>query len=155
MNSSPFTRMSGLENQVGLALPWLVGLRWAAMVSQAVLIFFVVLFFEIPVPPLLVTVIFGFSLISNIYLHSRRDSDKSVTNGLVTTILTLDTVMLTLLIFATGGAMNPFTFLYLIQLVLAAIILPQLGAWIVALSTIICYGALFFPGIQTIGGLTV
>ena len=146
--------MSGLENQVGLALPWLVGLRWAAMVSQALLILLLVFFYDIPVPPVLVSVIFGFSWLSNMYLHSRQDTENTVTNGLVTSILALDTIMLTLLIFATGGAMNPFTFLYLIEVALAAIILPQTGAWIVTVISILCYGALFLPGVQSIGGLT-
>ncbi len=154
MNSTPFSKMSGLENQVGLALPWLVGLRWAAMVSQALLILLLVFFYDIPVPPLLVSVIFGFSWLSNMYLHSRQDTENTVTNGLVTSILALDTIMLTLLIFATGGAMNPFTFLYLIEVALAAIILPQTGAWIVTVISILCYGALFLPGVQSIGGLT-
>ena len=154
MNSTPFTKMAGLENQVGLALPWLVGLRWAAMVSQALLILTLVFFFEIPVPPLLVSIIFAFSWLSNLYLASRQNSETSVTNGLITAILMLDTIMLTLLIFATGGALNPFTFLYLVQVVLGAIILPQTGAWIVTSTTILCYGALFLPGIQTIGALT-
>jgi len=154
MSPSPFTKMSGLENQVGIALPWLVGLRWVAMVSQALLILVLVLFFKIPVPPVLVLIIFSFSWTSNMLLHYRQQAGSSVTNGNVTSILLLDTVLLTLLLFATGGAMNPFTFLYMVILVLGAVILPQMWSWVITSATIICYGALFLPGIETIGALT-
>ncbi len=154
MSRTPFTKMSGLTTQVGIALPWLVGLRWVAMVSQALLILVLVTFFNIPVPPVLVIIIFGFSWLSNMLLHQRQQSQSSVTNGHVTSILLLDTVLLTLLLFATGGAMNPFTFLYMVILVLGAVILPQVWSWVITGATILCYGALFLPGIETIGALT-
>ncbi|MCP4550197.1 MAG: HAMP domain-containing histidine kinase [bacterium] len=154
MKAIHFNRMSGLDSQVGLALPWLVGLRWVAMVSQALLVLVLILFFHIPVPAPLIAIILGFSGLSNYYLHTRKESDTKVTNGLITAIISLDAILLTLLIFATGGALNPFTFLYLIHVVLGTIFLPQTGAWIIAIITILCYGSLFLPGIQTIGALT-
>ncbi len=154
MKSMPASKVPGLENKISLALPWLVGLRWAAMVSQALLILLVVFFFDIPVPPIVVSVIFGFSWLSNMYLHTKQESDNTVTNGLVTAVFIIDTIMLTLLIYTTGGALNPFTFLYIIPVILAAIILPKLDSWLVTLITILCYGALFLPGVDSIGGLT-
>ena len=150
--ASPMQNQS-LDNQVGIALPWLVGLRWGAMGCQALLILILVRFFEIPVPFLLTAMIFTFGILSNLFLHFLKRKQVRVSDEIVTSILLLDTGLLTMLLFLTGGAMNPFTFLYLVHLVLGAVLLPVRWSWTIMVTTIICYGTLFFPGVETIGAL--
>jgi two-component system sensor histidine kinase RegB len=58
--------------------------------------------------------------------------------------LTLDTLVLALLLYFAGGYTNPFVSLLLLPLVVAASILPQLYAWIMAALTIACYTILMF-----------
>ncbi|MFX8335573.1 sensor histidine kinase, partial [Acinetobacter baumannii] len=43
-----------------------------------------------------------------------------------------------------GGVTNPFTFLYLLQIVIGAILLPPDWSWIVAAIAVFCVGALNF-----------
>jgi two-component system sensor histidine kinase RegB len=63
-----------------------------------------------------------------------------------------DIIHLTLLIYITGGPMNPFTFLYLLHVTLAAILMQQKWAWSLASMTVFCYALLFFlPPAESIG----
>lgn len=64
----------------------------------------------------------------------------------------LDIFLLTVLLYYTGGAMNPFTFLFLIHICLGAILMQSFWAWSLAVYTTLCYGILFFlpePGIAS------
>lgn len=141
----------GAASDTGVALPWLVGLRWWALVFQAALILVLVVFFDIPVPAFFAVLIFAFGGLSNAALQAANRRRARVSDEIVTSVLLLDTGLLTLLLFLTGGAMNPFTFLYLIHLVLGAVLLPVRWSWTILVTTIVCYGTLFFPGVDTAG----
>jgi two-component system sensor histidine kinase RegB len=57
--------------------------------------------------------------------------------------LTLDTLLLTGLLHATGGASNPFSVLYLVYITLAAVVLGARWTWSLAALSVGCYGLLF------------
>ena len=57
--------------------------------------------------------------------------------------LTLDTLLLTGLLHATGGASNPFSVLYLVYITLAAVVLGARWTWFLAALSVGCYGLLF------------
>lgn len=127
-----------------VAIPWLLALRWGEILCQIILLFAVVLIMKIPVPVLLVAMIFLFEGFSNLYLHFRQKSNKLISNRLVFAILLMDTIFLTLLLYVTGGVMNPFVFLYLLHIVLGAIILSEVCSWVITITTLLCYGLLFY-----------
>ncbi|MFX8477754.1 hypothetical protein ABTL82_20130, partial [Acinetobacter baumannii] len=58
--------------------------------------------------------------------------------------LMLDVLALTWQLHFSGGVTNPFTFLYLLQIVIGAILLPPDWSWIVAAIAVFCVGALNF-----------
>jgi len=58
--------------------------------------------------------------------------------------LMLDTVVLAVLLYYSGGYTNPFVSLFLLPLVIAASVLPKVYAWFMAALTISCYTALIF-----------
>ena len=58
-------------------------------------------------------------------------------------LLSLDTIVLTALLAATGGASNPFSILYLVHIALSAVMLGRGWTWSLTALSIGCYGALF------------
>jgi two-component system sensor histidine kinase RegB len=64
--------------------------------------------------------------------------------GLLAFIMAWDILHLTLLLYFTGGPMNPFTFLFLVHVALGALVMSQLWAWGLALLTVAGYALLFF-----------
>ena len=76
-------------------------------------------------------------------LGRRRLADpRSLCGG----ALTLDTLLLTALLLATGGASNPFSVLYLVYIALAAVVLRARWTWFLAGLSVVCYGLLFAAG---------
>jgi hypothetical protein len=57
--------------------------------------------------------------------------------------LTLDTLLLSGLLHASGGPYNPFGVLYLVHITLAAVVLGARWTWFLAALSVGCYGLLF------------
>ena len=132
------------KEQVNVALPWLLALRWGEMFCQVILIIAVWLAMDIEIPLLLVSAIILFEGASNIYLHIRHEINDPVSNRMILLILLMDTLFLTGLLHVTGAAMNPFVFLYLIHIVTGAFILQERCSWLITATTLACYGLLFY-----------
>ena len=130
--------------QIDVALPWLLALRWGAVLCQIVLIFSVWMVMNVNIPLLPVTSIILFEMAGNLYLHLRQRRNAPVSNQTILLILLMDTILLTGLLQITGGAMNPFVFLYLIHIVTGAIILKEKCSWLITATTLACYSLLFF-----------
>jgi two-component system sensor histidine kinase RegB len=114
---------------------WLIQLRWAQVFGQAgtVLVAHAVIGVALPLLPLCLIVAIG--LVSNLVfeVHLRRGGE--VTNWNLAATMALDVALLTGLLYLTGGPLNPFGFLYLVQIALATVILDAAGTWtLVALS---------------------
>lgn len=125
-----------------IAFDWLLKLRWGAVVGQGVLFLGVGLVTGIDLPVTVIVAILLFAALSNVgfaILHRWRGCPEC----LFGVVILLDIVLLSVLLYSTGGPMNPFTFLYLVHIVLAAIILPPRWAWGLALAAFVCYGLIF------------
>lgn len=62
---------------------------------------------------------------------------------LIAALFCLDILCLTAILMLTGGASNPFSLLYLVQITLSATILSKRWTWFLGLLSILCFGALF------------
>ncbi len=58
--------------------------------------------------------------------------------------LTLDVIALTGVLYFTGGATNPFAWIFLIPLIIAATVLSTTATWLMAALTTACYSLLMF-----------
>jgi two-component system sensor histidine kinase RegB len=132
------------KEQVEVALPWLLALRWGEVLCQIVLIVSVGLMMDIEIPLLPVSAIILFEGASNLYLQIRHQRNSPVSNKMILVMLLMDTIFLTGLLHVTGGAMNPFVFLYLIHIVTGAIILQEKCSWLITITTLACYSLLFY-----------
>src|SRR3546814_21144097 len=68
--------------------------------------------------------------------------------------LSLDVAALTLLLYFSGGASNPFVFLYALQITLAAVLLEAWSTWTLVGVTSLCFAGLtrFYVPLQLPSG---
>lgn len=112
----------------------LVQLRWIAVAGQILTIAFVQLVLGIALPLVpMAAVIAGLIALNLASLAWLERSEMSQAGMLL--VLLLDMAALTAQLFFSGGASNPFTFLYLLQVTIGAALLDGLSTWLlVALS---------------------
>ena len=132
-------------DQVNVAFPWFLVLRWGEVICQILLVIVVSLYIDIDFPLVFLSLIVSTEAISNLVLHFRFRRGQTVSGTVIFMIFILDSLLLTGLLHLTGGAMNPFTFLYLVHIVIAAIILAPKWSWSITIFTLACYGLLFLP----------
>jgi two-component system sensor histidine kinase RegB len=105
-------------------------LRWLAVAGQVVTILLVHFSFDIPLPlaPMGCVVLFliGLNALSLLVLRSSRP----VSNAELFIALFLDMAALTVQLYLSGGATNPFVSLYLLQVALGAILLAPWSTWL-------------------------
>lgn len=123
----------------GVALRWLIQVRTVALLGQTLVLLASRLFMETPTALLLGLT--AFAAASNVWA-SRRTPFRELP-GL---LLLLDTLILTFMLFLTGGAANPFSILYLAYIALAAVVLTARFTAVIAFGAILCYGVLFLVG---------
>lgn len=122
---------------------WLVKLRWGAIAGQIVTILGVVRFMEVALPLTTLFAIIAVEVVSNIacVIAARRAS--VVAEWWSGAVMVLDVVLLTALLHYTGGPFNPFSFLYLVEIALAAVIVRARWTWALVLVSLVGSGALF------------
>jgi two-component system sensor histidine kinase RegB len=122
---------------------WLVRLRWWAIVGQLIVIAAVDQLMQIPLrlPPLAGVV--AFEIASNIACAAWLRRDPVVTEAHVGLLVALDLVLFSVLLFFTGGPTNPFSFLYLVHIALAALVLRPRWMWALVALALACSAALF------------
>lgn len=135
----------GAEDDVHrLNLSWMIRLRWAAVVGQASLIAFVhsAMGFALPMVPLaaIVLVEAGSNVLARVWLAR----SVRVTEWTLGSLMVLDVCLFTGLLYLTGGPFNPFSFLYLVYIALAALVLPPRWTWMLVLLALGGNAALFY-----------
>lgn len=152
---------------------WLLRLRWMAVAGQLVTIAAASLLVDsvLPIAPLLALV--GLTAITNtaysIWLR-RRSPGAAAQAGqwsdvdgqahwVAASLMTLDLGTLTAMLYFSGGASNPFSFFYFVNLAVGGVILRPRFAWVLAALAILGYSLLlryYIPiGVQGFAPLPV
>ena len=97
---------------------------------------------ELPVVPLSIILLLLGGL--NILTWLLYRDDHAVSDAVIFIQLLLDVAAITGVFYYTGGASNPFIWLYLLPLLIAATILPRIYTWIMTGLTVTCYSILLF-----------
>lgn len=132
---------AGAADSIGLA--WLVTGRWPTLVAAAGAVMAGRSALDAPVPVPEVVAIFGLVLVSNLWLWWRVRTARVTSTTIAGALVCLDVILLSRLLLKFGGVLNPASVFYLVQIVLAALVLGRTWAWTVAGLSVLCYAGLF------------
>jgi two-component system sensor histidine kinase RegB len=138
-------KMAGIPDKNGLNLSWLIKLRWGSFAGQLATIFGVHSLLEIRIPLLPLLLVVGIGAASNLAVALWfRKHQHAVREWHLAGVMSLDVVLLTLLLFLTGGPENPFSVLYLVNIALAAVALQAQWTWMLVALALFGMGLLPF-----------
>jgi two-component system sensor histidine kinase RegB len=130
----PKSEISARDN-----LKWLFILRNLMIAGEAFIILLCVYGLQIPLPQdsLWLTIIAIAA--TNVYTWLRLQTETPVTELEIFAQLTLDVLGLAVLLYLTGGATNPITWIFLLPVILTGIILPHDYTWYMVILTTSLY----------------
>ena len=122
---------------------WLVRLRWAAILGQAVVIAEVQWGLRIALPLPSLGAILAVEVLANTAFEVWLRTAAPVSERVVAGALAFDVSCFTGLLYFTGGPLNPFSFLYLVHIALAALVLRPRWTWTLVFLSIAANAGLF------------
>ena len=120
----------------------LIQLRWIAVAGQIATIVFVHHVFGIALPLVPMGVVIAALIALNLGSLAWVRSGREVRDEALLAAILFDVVALTAQLYFSGGATNPFAFLFLLQVTLAAVMLDQRSTWAVVAATCLSFAAL-------------
>ncbi|MEI8393692.1 MAG: ActS/PrrB/RegB family redox-sensitive histidine kinase [Rhodospirillaceae bacterium] len=139
-----FTVPGGSRRDGRVAGRTLVVMRWIAVSGQLCSIGVITggLGIILPLGPVLATI--GTSILLNLLVFFQRETQARLTDRDATLYLAFDTLQLTLLLYLTGGMINPFTILLLAPMTVGAAILSPFNVALLAVLNQACLAVLAF-----------
>jgi two-component system sensor histidine kinase RegB len=122
----------------------LILLRFVAIIGQTLTIIFTHFLLEIALPLIEMFSIIAALIVLNLFSFYRYKSEKIISNKSLFFELFFDVTAFALQIYFSGGASNPFISLFLLQVIIATILLQGNYAWLIASITTIYYILLSF-----------
>ena len=134
VNFIPKTEISAKEN-----LQWLFILRNLMIGGESLLLLISIDILKIPLheEPLWLTILAIGTV--NLYTWMRLKTDLPVTEMEIFSQLAIDVFAIAALLYLTGGATNPFTWIFLLPVILTAIVLPHAYTWYMVILTTTLY----------------
>ncbi len=117
----------------------LIQLRWIAVIGQIVTIAFVYYGLDIELPLRTMLAALGILLAFNVVSLLRWRTRRKFSHRELFVSLLVDVAMLTTQLYLSGGASNPFVFLYLLQVTLGAVLLKPSFVWSLFGITTTCF----------------
>ncbi len=122
----------------------LVRLRWGSAAGQLAIILVAWLAAGLRLPVATLLALASLTALTNAALWFWLRSGGAMTTAWTGSILAFDTLQLSGLLYVTGGASNPFSVFYLVQITAAASLLGSGWTWSLSALAVSCYAALFF-----------
>jgi len=131
-----------LANRQNLLL--LIHLRWIAACGQVATILLVHFWLGVRLPLADMLAVVGFLVCVNLVSVWRSRRQKGISSSGLFLELLVDVAALTLQLYLSGGAANPFIFLFLLQLMLGLVLLQAWAVWALVVITSLCFIWLMF-----------
>jgi two-component system sensor histidine kinase RegB len=131
-----------VESRTQRGVAWLVHLHWWAIVGQGVVIVAAQEVAHIGLPVVTLAALICLEVVGNVALRAWATRSRVTDTGIAVVML-LDVVVLTALLDLTGGVSNPFSTLYLVNVALAAVVLPPRLSWALMTASLLGFGFLF------------
>jgi len=131
----------GFTDPVGVS--WLISVRWTMLLAGIGALVAGRSALEVSVPLAQAAVLLAVCGASNLWLtlHVRRGgADVSTIAGV---LVCADVVLLSWLLLRSGGVLNPASVFYLVQIVVAALVLGRRWTWVITALSVAGYAALF------------
>ncbi len=125
-----------------IKLSWLVRMHWMAILGQTLLVVGVHLW-VVPLPLRALLGLVALEAVANLGLGAWLARARSVSDAALAGVMLLDSLVLTALLHLSGGHFNPFSTLFLVNVALAAILLPARWSWAQLVFSLAAFGALF------------
>lgn len=125
-----------------IQLDWLVRIRWAALISLAVILGAAQLLLSLDLPLLDLVWVLAIGALSNLVVSALKET--VTTQLLAAGALLLDVLLLSLMLFFCGGYANPLSILFLAYVALAAVVLDARWTWSIFAVSVVCFFALFY-----------
>jgi two-component system sensor histidine kinase RegB len=126
------------------AFAWLVRLRFGAVLGQLIVIATVGLALDMQLPLIPLGVVMALELCVNVWAIALLRSGRAVEERHVTLGVGADLLLFSALLYFSGGPANPFSFLYLIHIALAAVVLPTRTSFLLVAVALACSLGLFW-----------
>ncbi len=133
-NLSTKTQTSVRQN-----LRWLFILRNLMMLSEVLMIILAVYGLGINLPEQQLWLVVMSTGAINIYTSMRLGTDNPVTEMEIFSQISIDVFIIAAMLYLTGGASNPITWVFLLPLIITSIMLPQAYAWYMVILTTSLY----------------
>ncbi len=131
---SPESQISFRQN-----LKWLFILRNLMMLSEVILIILSIYGLSIRLPEQQLWLVVISTAAVNLYTSMRLETDDPVTELEIFSQISIDVFAIAAMLYLTGGASNPITWVFLLPLIITAIMLPQAYAWYMVILTTSLY----------------
>ena len=131
-----------IPDRNGLNFSWLMKLRWSSIAGQTATILGVSWLLGIDVPLLPLFAVVGIELVSNVLCGAWFRRAPRVHEWHLAAVMGLDIMLLTAMLYFTGGPNNPFSFLYLVNIALAAVALHRQWTWMLVGLALLSFGVL-------------
>ncbi len=148
------TRPFWLPSETSLidGVRWLIKLRWLAIAGVAVVLVIGIRFFGLPLYwQGILGVALSLVILNLVYwaiLRERfegtdtEEQDLTAVTVFAHMQISLDLLLLTMLLFFSGGAVNPFSFFYIFHIIISSILLTRRDSYLQSGFAVILYGAL-------------
>lgn len=113
-------------------------MRWGALAIEAASILIATQGLGVELPVVSMWSLVAVGALSNLWLASRKDRA-----GHLGAFLVLDVVLLTGLLYLSGGPTNPFSIIYVVYIAMSAVMLAPRWTWTIAGLSIVSFAALF------------
>jgi two-component system sensor histidine kinase RegB len=126
-----------------IALPWLAHLRWLAVAGQITATSLCVFWLKMDLPLQWIGWVILITALTNVLLQTWLALGEPP-DWVLPGILLLDVLLLTALLYCTGGSQNPFSTLYIVHVAMAVVALERFWTWVISTVAAICYGVVFW-----------
>jgi len=151
MTAAPLARGDGYDDATHNNMQQLVQLRWLAVVGQIATILVVYFGFGIALPLHAMLIVVGCLVVFNVVSMVHWRTHRVVPDYELFVALLVDVGVLTAQLYLSGGATNPFVFLYVLQVILGAVLLKPWLTWSLVATTVLCVAGLaMFSGPPTL-----
>jgi two-component system, sensor histidine kinase RegB len=138
------TAMALTSTALGVNFAWLVRLRFGAVLGQLIVIVAVSLGLDTDLPLMALGTVMALELGLNGWAIALLRSGRKIEERHVTLGVGGDLLLFTALLYFSGGPANPFSFLYLIHIALAAVVLPPRTSFALVAAALSCSLGLFW-----------